>query len=265
MLTKTPFDFIAKTYDTDFTNSAIGKLQRNKVWNFFTNETKNTKSKKVLEINCGTGNDALWLADKGFDVIATDISSEMIAIANSKNKIENHPNLHFEICGFNNLIHQYQQYQFDMVFSNFAGLNCLSKQELINLDKDLAILLKPKGQLIVVLLGKYCVVESLYFLFKFDWKKITRRKRKANAYLSENNYQETWCYSYQELETIFSSFKLIKKKPIGLFIPPSYFEKTMKRWPVLLYLLQNLDSLFGGISNFSNFGDHYILHLEKTT
>ncbi|MES2380187.1 MAG: class I SAM-dependent methyltransferase [Bacteroidota bacterium] len=261
MYTKTTFDVIADTYDKDFTKSIIGSLQRKKVWHYLTKYLPQKNNLQVLEINCGTGEDAVWLAQLGHHVTATDLSSQMITIA--KNKAIQTNNIQFEVNGFDTLITSYKQQQFDVVFSNFAGLNCINKDALTQLNKDLAALLKPNGQLIIVLLGKYCLLERLYFLFRSEFKKINRRKQKATAYLSDNNYQDTWCYSYKELQTIFSAFKLKRKRPIGLFIPPSYLEETVKKHRTILYLLKFFDSLFGNISLLSNYGDHIILQLEK--
>lgn len=262
MYTKTTFDVIADTYDKDFTNSIIGTLQRKKVWQYLTKHLPQKTGLQILEINCGTGEDAIWLAQQGYRVIATDLSSQMIAIANAK-KTTNDDTLQFEVNGFDTLATSYKQQQFDVIFSNFAGLNCIDKEALAKLNEDLAALLKPRGQLIMVLLGKYCLLERLYFLFRSEFKNINRRKQKATAYLSENNYQDTWCYSYKEIQNIFTAFKLKRKQPIGLFIPPSYMEGTVKKHPTILYLLRFFDNLFGHIPLLSNYGDHIILQLEK--
>lgn len=40
--------------------------------------------KRVLEIGCGTGTNAIWMAEKGSTVAATDISSTAIDVANAK-------------------------------------------------------------------------------------------------------------------------------------------------------------------------------------
>lgn len=48
----------------------------------------------VLEVGCGTGPSAIRLAASGADILATDISPEMIAIAQRHDPI---PNLRFEV------------------------------------------------------------------------------------------------------------------------------------------------------------------------
>ena len=77
------FDNYAEHYDEHFTNSLIGKAQRQQVYsylstlNYFTN-------KKILEINCGTGEDAKVFSEHKSHVTATDISEKMIAFAKRK-------------------------------------------------------------------------------------------------------------------------------------------------------------------------------------
>lgn len=47
---------------------------------------KKNKVKKVLDLGCGTGRHAIYLAEKGFNVTATDISSVAIEITRNKAK-----------------------------------------------------------------------------------------------------------------------------------------------------------------------------------
>ena len=80
------FDPVARTYDTSFTQSVTGSLQRNRVWKYLDTLSMEGSQNKVLELNCGTGEDAVWLCKKGFIVTATDLSAEMLAIAEGKRK-----------------------------------------------------------------------------------------------------------------------------------------------------------------------------------
>src|SRR5439155_1758061 len=78
-MTAAPFDAIADTYDESFSDSSIGRAQRRVVWM----ETDRTfqAGQRILEINCGTGIDALHLAHRGVAVLACDASPRMIAVA----------------------------------------------------------------------------------------------------------------------------------------------------------------------------------------
>jgi SAM-dependent methyltransferase len=67
----------------------------------------------TLEIGCGTGTDAIWLAEHGFDVTACD-SSE-IAIGLAKQKLDkNGVNCNFQVCDF--LTENIENKPFDLVF-----------------------------------------------------------------------------------------------------------------------------------------------------
>ncbi len=78
------FDTIAEEYDTSFTNSIIGNAQREIVWSYLEKTLPKNKNLNILELNCGTGEDALWFAKKGHKVLATDISEKMLEITNDK-------------------------------------------------------------------------------------------------------------------------------------------------------------------------------------
>lgn len=264
MLTSPSFNALAANYDVDFTNSIIGVLQRNKVWQFLDENLPKNQPLNILEINCGTGEDALWFAKQGHQIIATDLSDEMIAVANKKKENSlNVANISFEVCAFDQLKNKFQNQQFDLIFSNFAGLNCIDKNALLALNNDFEKLLKPNGKLVMVLLGKKCFLERFYFLLKLDFKNVNRRKKKASAYLSNQNYQDIWYYNFQEIESVFSHFKLENKKPIGFLIPPSYLENNVKKHPFIIKIFNYFDTVFSKISWLSNYGDHIILQLEK--
>ncbi len=38
------------------------------------------KGLDILELNCGTGEDAVLFSEKGFNIVATDVSEEMLKV-----------------------------------------------------------------------------------------------------------------------------------------------------------------------------------------
>src|SRR5882724_3454272 len=77
-----PFDALAADYDAAFTRSAVGTLQRRAVWRHL--DAAFAPGDRVLELGCGTGEDAVHLGRRGVKVLATDASQEMVEAARRK-------------------------------------------------------------------------------------------------------------------------------------------------------------------------------------
>lgn len=266
---KKDFDHIAKDYDIDFTYSEIGKCQRNSVYRYL---NKSPKNLNILELNCGTGEDAIWLAKQGNQVLATDISDEMIKVAKQKGAEIN--NLKFETIDINKLSDLCESLvtfavksKFDLIFSNFGGLNCLSKKELKNFFHSASQLLHKNGKLILVIMPKNTLWERFYFILKIDFKKVFRRNtNKALEVNVENNPEvsgvKTWYYNPKDIKEIAKPyFKMVITKPIGFFIPPSYLENYFKKHKRLLRILDQLEKRIGKFGFLSRFSDHYLIEL----
>ncbi|MEP7171832.1 MAG: methyltransferase domain-containing protein [Bacteroidota bacterium] len=255
------FDTIALSYDKDFTFSNIGRLQRARVHHFLENILPKNQALEILEINCGTGEDAIWLAKKGHHVIATDASESMIEIANEKCKMQN---AEFVMCSFNKLREHYSNKKFDVIFSDFGGLNCIDDVQLKKLSADLFLLLKPYGKFIAVIMGRKCVWEQFYFLFKLNFKKAFRRLSKNSVdAIFDFQIQKTFYYAPEEFKKITEvEFRVAMKKPIGITIPPSYLEPFFRNKIRLLKILNFKEKLFS-FSFLSNFADHYFIVMEK--
>lgn len=255
------FNNYARQYDQHFTNSLIGKAQRLQVYDylktlqFFSNKT-------ILEINCGTGEDAKTFNEHKAIINATDISEQMLEIARQKNK--NTP-IQFIQCSIQDIEKKFTENKFAVMFSNFGGLNCLNEKELIQFSKAVNNLTLPKSDLVFVIMGTNCFVEKLYFLFKVNGAKAFRRKQKLGAETTINNeHFTTYYYSPQKIKTIFkTNFEVVHTKPIGLFVPPSYLEPFIKKHPTVFKILTIADSFFSHIKFLSNNADHYLIHLKR--
>ena len=253
------FDKAAPQYDETFTHTPIGKMQRSLVHAELSKHLNNTK--KILEINCGTGEDAILLAQYHFTVTATDISSKMIEVAQRKG---NYRNLNFQTVDINRIASTFEGKEFDMLFSNFGGLNCLSKTELENFFRDSPSILSEKGKLVLVIMPKNTLWERFYFLAKAQFSKISRRKKESAIAHVDGENVTTYYYNPKDIVNLANAnFEMISVKPVGFFVPPSYlngFFRNKKR------LLQFLNALEQGIKNrsfLSKYADHYIIVLQK--
>lgn len=256
------FSVYAANYDADFSKSEIGILQRNRVW-FFLKKNLGGKPLHILELNCGTGIDALWFARRGSNVLATDISSEMVNRA-AENTMAFKDKVKTITCDCRKILDVVKEKKYDVIFSNFSGLNCLSEAELFDLNNSINHALNKDGKFIACFFGTKCWWEKLYFLFKFNFKKMKRRgdKKKSLVKIKDEVF-DTWYFSPSTVSKIFSSdFVLKEKMPVGLFVPPSYLNSFFKRIPFALKALSVLESIFS-FSVLADYADHYVVYFEK--
>jgi ubiquinone/menaquinone biosynthesis C-methylase UbiE len=255
------FDSYASDYDSHFTNSAVGIAQRNRVYKFLLPLLQ--KHTNLLEINCGTGHDALTLAPKVHKILACDVSIEMINEGKRKKEKTNISNLNFEKIDTNALYKDLNS-SYDLLFSNFGGLNCLSSEELKSFSKNIAPFITEKGKLVLVIMGKKCLWENLFF-FKQKDKRIYRRNTDGGLATTINNSTfNTYYYSPWQIESFFSDVFLVKKsRPIGFFIPPSYLNSYFIKRKRVLFFLNLFEKLVGSFYFLSNYSDHYLIILEK--
>ncbi|MGK0421689.1 MAG: ubiquinone/menaquinone biosynthesis C-methylase UbiE [Polaribacter sp.] len=255
------FDGVAKTYDHTFTNTKIGREQRKKVYKSISHIFFSEEKVNVLELNCGTGVDAIAFAKKGHSIIATDISEEMINVANKKNSYNN---LIFKVLDCKKLTSDSFEKEFDVVFSNFGGLNCLSLDELKILIQGVYEILKPGGKLVMVLMPKNCIWEQLYFSFKGRFKKAQRRKTNNSLLVNVNRVAvPTWYFNPKEIiKASNENFTTTKCFPIGITVPPSYLEKSFLTkkpiWNILKMIEKNLSNRF-----LAKYADHFLIELTK--
>jgi ubiquinone/menaquinone biosynthesis C-methylase UbiE len=254
---KADFDQAAKNYDNHFTNSEIGKKQRNLVYENLQKQLKNTE--KIIEINCGTGEDAIWLAQQEFHVTATDISEKMIEIAQSKSNV-NH--LTFKVLDINTLFEETENY--DFLFSNFGGLNCLTKKELVLFFNSAAKILTEKGKMSLVIMPKNTIWEQFYFVLKLDFKAAFRRKKEVAFANVDGEKVATYYYNPKDIVTLSeTNFEFLEVKPIGFFIPPSYLEPFFKNKKPILNGLTFFENKIKNRSFLSKYADHFIITLQK--
>ena len=170
-----PFDALAADYDRSFTHSAIGRAQRHAVWKVAQRVFQ--PGTRILELNCGTGVDAVYLARLGLKVTALDNSSQMIAVAQDRVRRERCQGsirlMHWAIEDLDQLP---AEAPYDGAFSNFGGLNCVP--DLRRFGCDLARRLKPGSPVLLCPMGRYCIWEFFYYSLRWQFHKAVRRLKK---------------------------------------------------------------------------------------
>ncbi len=257
------FDHIADRYDSDFTKTVIGCAQRDLVYAALEKDFSKIQGWNILELNCGTGEDAKYLAEKGANVLATDISKSMIEVARSKTK--SYPNVRCEVLDINNIQSQLDNEAYDLIFSNFGGLNCLSPEELQIFLNTIQFKLKSGGHLVLVIMTNKCLWESLYFLGKLKWSDAFRRGKKEGVMANvEGQRVQTFYYAPQQVIDMAKDFEVEQVSPIGFFVPPSYLNPMFLNNPKLIRRMMIADKNSQGSNSKAAFSDHFLIHLSKS-
>jgi len=257
------FDALAEEYDTHFTNSVIGQAQRQSVWR----ETDRwfRLGQRILEINCGTGVDALHFAARGIQVVACDASAKMIKVA--ARRAEQSPYRHrvdLRVFPIEEMARLNSGGAFDGVFSNFAGLNCVA--DLRCVAGDLAQLVRPGGKAVLCLFGRHCLWEITWYGLQGRWQKGFRRVggKGVAAQLAPGHMVFVQYPSVRAICREFAPhFRLRHWKGVGITVPPSYLEPWAEKFAGLFRLAARVDPFLEGCPGFRALADHVVLVFER--
>jgi len=254
------FDRVASTYDESFTRTLIGRAQRRQVWSRLL--AAFAPGSRILELNCGTGEDAGFLVSRGRSVVACDASEAMIAIARQKQPQSTGASLVYRHVANEDLSPLCHEDLFDGAFSNFSGLNCLG--DLKPFAQALSNLVRPQARVLVCLWGRLCMTELFWFLLHGQPRKAVRRfSGRATASLGALSFSVTYP-SVGEIRSAFSPwFRLTSRRAVGLLVPPSYVEKSISGRHKLLARLEWLDRVFAAWPALRDCGDHTLLEFVR--
>lgn len=217
----------------------------------------------LLELNCGTGIDALFFAEKEIKVTATDNSEGMLQELRTKlNQQPNKDLISVKKCSFNELEQLKPDHQFDYIFSNFGGLNCTAQlgKVLTDIDK----LLKPGGRFTLVIMPRYCIWELAFALkgrLKFAFRRLNKRGTSAHL---EGVFFNCYYYSPKFVSNhLKENFRTLSLKGLSIFVPPPFIEYFIERHPKLFRFLECLENKTFHSWPFRNLGDHYMITMEK--
>ncbi len=257
------FDSMAGDYDRDFARSMFGQELRAIVWERLAAHFK--PGDRVLELNCGTGEDAVWLAKRGVRVLATDVSTKMVNLtlhkANANGVTSMIETRVLDIAAPGS---EFGGLKFDGVLSNFGGLNCA--RDLGPLVLMLAAHVVPRGTLVLVFMGRYCAWEMAYHFLHLRAGAAFRRLRPVGAQATRGPHVvRVWYPTTQSLRrTLEPWFEEKRIMGLGTFLPPTHLAPVVLRRPRLYRMMLRLEHRFAPRFPFNLVGDHTICEYQRT-
>jgi ubiquinone/menaquinone biosynthesis C-methylase UbiE len=255
------FDRVAASYDDSFTRTVIGQAQRKQVWKRLLKAF--APGDRILELNCGTGEDARFLAIRGRRIVACDGSAEMIKVASGCAQQEAAgAEVSFQHLSNESLRLFSRSQLFDGAYSNFSGLNCLS--DLRPVARDLASLVRPGGHVLMCVWSRVCVGELVWYLLHGETNKAFRRfSGKSQARVGGLTITVSYP-TVGEVQRAFAPwFELKDRCAIGLFVPPSYVESWASRHSAMIGYLEKMDGVFAKFPVLRDLGDHVLLEFTR--
>lgn len=258
-----PFDAIAEHYDDTFTASKIGLAQRGSVWREL--ERVFRPGERILEIGCGTGVDACFLAERCVKVVACDNSPQMISVATRRvREGENSGFVEPYLLAAEDIGSLRGRGLYDGAFSNFGALNCVANLRQFALD--LSTLLKPGATALLCWMGPCCLWEVVWYLAQFKPGKAFRRLRGGGitARLAQGATIRVQYPSVRQLARTFApEFRLVSLTGIGVVVPPSYLETWARRFPGVFDFTVRADSQLRRCPGARVLADHILLEFRR--
>jgi len=223
---------------------------------------------RVLEIGCGTGLDTVFLAGMGVKVVACDPSTEMLS--RTKRRLATAglgDRAGILACGLEELpqfLDALDHHEgFDAVVSNFGALNCVA-----TLDALGAVgcrHLRPGGAMILGLIGRTCLWETLYFTARGDRAQAWRRRQHGVSVPVAGVDVPTFYHRRSDVHgCLGEGFTLDAAIGIGVMVPPPYLEPRWQRLPVVIRrTVEGLDRVTASWPVVNQLGDHTLTRWVK--
>jgi ubiquinone/menaquinone biosynthesis C-methylase UbiE len=220
------------------------------------------RGSRILEINAGTGIDAVELAQRGYSVHATDIATGMLERARDKiqdQALSSHVTL--QVCSFT-CLDQINGGPYDAVFSNLGGLNCLP--DLRTVIQQLHDVLLPGGLITWVLMPRVCLWELVEVLRGHPRLAVRRFARNGtNAHL-EGLHFPIYYFTPRQVKAWFGpAYECLAIEGLSVLTPTAESKHFVERHPNLYRVLTWLDDRVAPHSPWYGWGDFFILTMRQ--
>ena len=260
--TQLAFDSVAADYDGPSGNNAL--IQRLRAQTMAAVLRHALPGSRLVDLGCGTGLDAEYLARRGYLVTATDWSPEMVrrtqqraAAAGLRARLETR---HLGIQAMGEL----PAGAFDAAYSDLGPLNCVP--DLDAAARGLSQIIRPGGHLIASVIGRICPWELTLFTARGQWAR-ARLRFAPGAVPVPLNGHTVWTryFSPGEFAAVFRrvGFQSVEQRGLSVFVPPPYMDAFAARHPRLINALARLDEATGGWPVLRGRGDHFLIVMRR--
>jgi SAM-dependent methyltransferase len=260
--TRAAFDSVAANYDGPRGNNALIQDMRREMWRWL--DTSFPRESALLDLGCGTGLDAVRMAERGHRVLATDWSPRMVERAHGRAAGAGlDDRVRTAVIGAHELERIEGRSIFDGVYSNLGPLNCLP--DLAPVSRECSRLVKAGGHLVFTVIGRWCPWEIAYYASRADWTRVSVRFSHGMTPVGMNGHTVwTRYWTPMELYRRFArDFALVHCRALCLFAPPPYMTWLKDQHPAWFERLWRWDRRAGSWPLLRSLGDHFLIVMAR--
>ncbi|HZY70617.1 MAG TPA: methyltransferase domain-containing protein [Thermoplasmata archaeon] len=258
------FDAVAADYDHHITGNRMNRLLRDR--SLARLRTLFPPGARVIEVGCGSGMETLPLLRSGREIVAVDISKEMLDVVRTKaiaegltERLETH---HVRARELPALAKELGAESLDGGYSTYGALNC--EPDLRPIADGFRTLLRPGAPLLLGVYNRWCLFELVGYTLGLQWSRALGRRTNPVPVGASRFCIDIYAYSVADVRSVFASgFDVHALEGVPVLLPPSdltvYAEKFSRRFD----RLAGWDRAVGRRWPFQGLGDHFLMELRR--
>ena len=217
----------------------------------------------LLDVGCGTGTEALWLANRGRTVFGVDSSPQMLEVLAQRASAAdlNVATRLLRAGDLMSLAGEVGEASFDGAYSSFGALNTEAA-----LEPPLAALsrlVRPGGRIVLGVMNRWCVAEMAVLIAGGRAKEALRRTRSSVSVAVGVNIVEVRYPSWRQLSrALRPRFRVVNVQALPLLLLP-YLWPALLTHPRVYKAISRIDGMLAPHRPFAWLGDHLLVVAER--
>ncbi len=256
-----PFDALAEDYDRSEVQNPIRQLMRSRSVSALARSFPSQA--RLLDVGCGTGTEAIWLAQHGHRITAVDSSQAMLEVLCRRAAAAgiDIPTRVMKAGDLSRLAEELGEDSFDGAYSSFGALNTEP-----SLDPSIAALsrlVRPGGRIVLSVMNRWCVAEVALMVAGGRAKQAFRRLRPSLAVALGGASTEVTYPSWPALRRALNpNFQTLSLEALTLLLPP-YAWSALAPHERTYRTLARVDQALAPRRPFAWLGDHLLVVAER--
>jgi deazaflavin-dependent oxidoreductase (nitroreductase family) len=252
------FDGVAEDYDEHILGNPINLWLRNRSVSLLSEVF--SPGDTIVEVGCGTGTETLALAKRGIKVVATDISSRMLAVLERKaiaeglrdrvTPVQSRPyqlKASLEKAGIRTV---------DGAYSTYGAVN--TDPRLPDMAAALHSIIREEGRLILGVWNKFCLYEIAGYWLRLKPSMSVARLSNPVPIGKSRFCISTNSFTVGSMSRVLSKFfKLEEVHGVGIFLPPSNLTRYLPHRRIEKFV-KYADVHTERVFPFNRLGDHFL-------